>query len=357
MKLKITAFALAAALMLAACTPTPAPAPAPAPATPAPAADPVAEPIDDDIAAASFILAHASPEDTVTGLFSERFADLVDQLSGGAMSVDVFPNSQLGGDVEIFTNLGVGQIDFIVGTTAPQVGTIPRLAIFDTPNAFETAEIARRVFEDPAFMDMIRAEYAASGYLLLGFADQFYRAMSSNVRIDTMADFNGVRIRTLENPFHISYWQALGASPTPMAFAEVFVGLQQGTIDAQENPYEVIVSAGFYEVQNYIINTNHLLHLISLVANDANFRALSPAQQQVIEQAAAEAIPWARNQADVRVADREAIIQASGSTVLDLSPELLADILAAIAPVHEEIRQAVGDELYNAFMAAIERAS
>jgi len=273
------------------------------------------------------------------------------------MIVEVFPNSQLGGDVEIFTNLGLGQLDFIVGTTAPQVGTIPNLAIFDMPGVFETAQIARKVFEDPEFMGLIRDEYAASGYKLLGFADQFYRVMSSNVRIDTIGDFRGVRIRTMENPFHIAYWQALGASPTPMAFAEVFIGLQQGTIDAQENPYEVIVASGFYEAQNYIINTNHLLHIISLVANNTNFDALTAVQQAILLDAAATAIPWARAQADLRVQDRAAVIEASGSTVLDMSPELRADIMSAIRGVHEDIRHAVGDELYYALISAIARAN
>ena len=120
----------------------------------------------------TFVLAHASPEDTVTGLVATRFADLVYEQSAGTMVVEVFPNSQLGGDVEILTNLATGQIDFIVGTTAPQVGTIPSLALFDLPNIFATEQIARTVFDDDVFMDLIRAEYQAHGFLLLGYADQ-----------------------------------------------------------------------------------------------------------------------------------------------------------------------------------------
>ncbi|MCL2616581.1 MAG: TRAP transporter substrate-binding protein, partial [Defluviitaleaceae bacterium] len=251
--------------------------------------------------------------------------------------------------------LGLGQIDFVVGTTAPQVGTIPTLAIFDTPNAFDTAQTARAVFEDPEFMSIIRAEYYASGYKLLGFADQFYRVMSSNVRINTIADFAGVRIRVMENPFHIAYWQALGASPTPMAFAEVFIGLQQGTIDAQENPHEVIVGASFYEVQQYIINTNHLLHLISLVTNEASFNTMPAHQQQVILDAAAQVIPWARDQADIRVQNRIGIIESAGTTILDISDELKEDIASAIIGVRAEIHKAVGDTIYNAFWNAISR--
>ncbi|MCL2399425.1 MAG: TRAP transporter substrate-binding protein [Defluviitaleaceae bacterium] len=316
-------------------------------------------PVDviDNVEPHNFILANASPEDTVTGLFSNKFARLIYEISGGAMVVDVFHNSQLGGDAEIFTNVGVGQIDFIIGTTAPQVPTISTLAIFDLPNVFPTAQIARQIFEDPAFMDLIRAEYQAAGYKLLGFADQYYRVMSSNVRIETISDFNGVRIRTMENPFHLAYWSALGASPAPMAFAEVFIALQQGTIDAQENPHEVIVANSFYSVQNYIIHTNHLFHVIGLITNNANFNNLSPAQQSVIIEASNIAIPWARAQADTRVQQRIEIIKASGSTVLELSPELKAQMMESIAGVYDMIRESVGDTLYNALIDAIERHS
>lgn len=357
---KLIALLLACFLVLglAACGGSETPAdPPPAPAD-TPAVDtPVVEPVDDDIAPHTFTLANASPDDTVTGLFSHEFARLVSELSGGAMTVDVFPNSQLGGDAEIFTNVGVGEVDFIVGTTAPQVPTIPALAIFDLPVVFPSAQVARQVFEDPAFMDLVRAEYQAAGYRLLGFADQYYRVMSSNVRIDSMDDFSGVRIRTMENPFHMAFWSELGASPTPMAFAEVFIALQQGTIDAQENPHEVIVANAFYEVQDYIINTNHLLHIIALVANDANFEALSPAQQDVLLEAANIAIPWARAQADARVQQRIDVIEASGSTVLNISDELRAEIIATVQPVYEMIREAVGDNLYNALIEAVDRAS
>lgn len=309
------------------------------------------------VEAANMILANASPEDTVTGLFSNEFARLVNELSGGTMTVEVFHNSLLGGDAEIFTNVGVGEIDFIIGTTAPQVPTIPNLAIFDLPNAFPTAEVARDVLDDPAFMDLIRAEYRAAGYHLLGFADQFFRVMSSNVRIETIADFSGVRIRTMENPFHLAYWRALGASPAPMAFAEVFIALQQGTIDAQENPHEVIVANSFYDVQNYIVHTKHLLHTIGLVTNADNFDRMSAAQQNVITEAANIAIPWARSQADARVQQRIDVIEASGTTILELSPQLRADMMYAITDVYTMIREAVGDTLYNALIEAIARHS
>ena len=106
-------------------------------------------------------------------------------------------------------------------------------------------------------------------------ADQGFRVMSTNKPVNSFADFKGQKIRTMENSYHLAFWKALGANPTPMSFSEVYIGLQQHTIDAQENPYEVIVSNNLYEQQDYVVETNHLPHLISLIVND-DFLQRSP---------------------------------------------------------------------------------
>lgn len=100
--------------------------------------------------------------------------------------------------------------------------------------------------------------------------------------------------RTMENSYHMAYWKALGASPTPMTFSEVYIGLQQGTIDAQENPYEVIVSNKLYEQQDYVVETNHLPHLISLIVSEEFMKGLTDEQQQIIREAAETAKQYAR---------------------------------------------------------------
>lgn len=105
-------------------------------------------------------------------------------------------------------------------------------------------------------------------------ADQGFRVMSTNKAVNSFADFKGQKIRTMENSYHLAFWKALGANPTPMSFSEVYIGLQQHTIDAQENPYEVIVSNNLYEQQDYVVETNHLPHLISLIVNDEFFKDL-----------------------------------------------------------------------------------
>lgn len=300
-------------------------------------------------------LAMDSPEDTVTYLFGRKFAELVEENSEGRIKIEVYSNGQLGGDREIAESVQNGDIAFVVQNTAPQVNFIPQLAVFDLPNLFVNAEIARTVLDGP-FFEEIAAKYEENGIKLLAYADQGFRTMTSNIKVEKIEDFKGQKIRTMENPYHLEYWKSLGANPTPMAFAEVYIGLQQGTIDAQENPYEVIVSSKFYEQQDYVINTNHLLHLLSLITSPEVFNGLLAEEQQIILDAAAEAKVWAREQADQRVADRVKIITDSGTEIVDLDESLKEEMAKRAESVYSTIRSKIGDEIVDSLLKAVEEA-
>lgn len=296
-----------------------------------------------------------SPEDTVTFIFAKKFADLVAEKSAGNINIQVFPNGQLGSDREVAESVSLGNIQFVIQTTAPMVNFVPALAVFDMANVFPDKEVARKVL-DSDFIDQLNAEYEKAGFHLFGFADQGFRTMSTNKNIVTFADFKGQKIRTMENPNHLAYWTALGANPTPMAFAEVYIGLQQGTIDAQENPYEVIVSAKLYEQQKYVVNTNHMFHAIQLVTNNDLYKGLPAETQAMLDEAAAEAIVYAREQADARVADRVKIMEDNGVTIVDISDEVRAQMEAAAATVYPSIAAKVGQPLVDGLLAAAEAA-
>ena len=153
----------------------------------------------------------------------------------------------------------------------------------------------------------------------------------------------------MENKYHLAFWQAIGANPTPMAFSEVYIGLQQGTIDAQENPYEVIVSGKIYEQQDYVVKTNHLPHLLSMIVNEDFYNRLSDKDKKIVNQAAQNARDYSREQCDKRVSDRLSIIKESGTQEIELSQELLNEMQNRSGSVYESIRQQVGDELFDAY--------
>ena len=295
-------------------------------------------------------LGSSSPEDTVTQLYAEKFAEEVEHLSDGKMKIMVYPNSVLGGDRELLESCKDGDIPFVVQNTAPQVTFMKDTAVFDMPALFESIEEVRERVDDPKFMELMQQVYRDGGYELLGYADQGFRVMTTNKKVTSISDFKGQKIRTMENSYHMAYWKAIGASPTPMTFSEVYIGLQQGTIDAQENPYEVIVSNKLYEQQDYVVETNHLPHLISLIVSEKFFLSLDEEQQEIIKTAADIAKEYAREQSDERVESRRKIIEESGTTIITLDEPLHETIRELCKPIYDSIEETVSEDIVKAYV-------
>jgi TRAP-type C4-dicarboxylate transport system substrate-binding protein len=135
-----------------------------------------------------------------------------------------------------------------------------------------------------------------------------------------------------------------------MTFSEVYIGLQQGTIDAQENPYEVIVSNKLYEQQDYVVETNHLPHLISLIVSDEFMEGLPEEQQEIIREAAETAKEYAREQSDERIASRIQTIIDSGSEIITLDDEMHEKLRELSQPVYDAIEENVSSELIEAYL-------
>ena len=134
-----------------------------------------------------------------------------------------------------------------------------------------------------------------------------------------------------------------------MNFSEVYIGLQQHTIDAQENPYEVIVSNRLYEQQDYIVETNHVPHLISLVVSESFFSELPEEDQQILIEAEAIAKEYAREQSDERIDDRIQTIRDSGTEIITLEDSVREQMIEASQPVYEKIQEVVDPEIYRLY--------
>jgi tripartite ATP-independent transporter DctP family solute receptor len=299
----------------------------------------------------AWVLATASPENTVTGIFANTFAQKVDELSEGKLKLQVYHNAVLGGDVELIESCQSGDIPFVVQNTAPEVSYMPRLCLFDLPCVFEDMEQLHAVLDDTVFQHKINSIYQDAGFHLLGLADQHFRVMTCNVDLKSLDDFRGIKIRTMENSFHIDFWDALGANPTPLAFSELYVALEQHTVDAQENPYEVICSNAFYEVQDYVIQTNHLPHLLALVTNHHFYEKLSAEERAIVDRAASEASAIARAKAAERVSARMKEIEDYGCKLVPVSEELHDEMKERASALYEKIRNVVSDdELFQAYV-------
>ena len=295
-------------------------------------------------------LATCSTEDTITHIFATQFAKEVEKLSDGKMKINVYPQSTLGGDRELMESCKDGDIPFVVQSPAPQVSFMPQLCVFDTPCVFENIDDARKAIDNADFQKEIQKIYKGAGYDLLGIADQCFRVMTSAKPFTGIESFKGQKIRTMENAYHLQFWKQMGANPTPMSFSEVYIGLQQGTIDAQENAYEIIVSAKLYKQQKYLISTNAVPDYTTLIVSDEFYQGLTKEQQKIIDQAAETAQEKARESADDRRVQRQKVLEDEGMQIVDVDQKTWKQMQEKCQPVYDSIRKQAGDKLVDLYM-------
>lgn len=197
----------------------------------------------------------------------EYFVKPIEEGSQGRIKVELYPNAQLGGDREISEGVQMGTIQMAIPASAPLAGFDKRVQVLELPYLFTTKQAA---FEaaDGILGEKLNSYLAAKGMLILGFQENGFRHVTNNRGpVKTPADLKGIKIRTMENPIHLAFFKAVGANPTPMSWGELYTALQQGTVDAQENPYAMIVDGKFYEVQKYVSETGHVFSFEVLIAN------------------------------------------------------------------------------------------
>lgn len=303
----------------------------------------------DDFENITLYAASDSGEDTVTSIYMNMFADKVDKLSQGKVKIKTYSSGTVGGDLEILEACKYGNINFVFQTSAVQTSLVKEAEVFDIPSFFDNINQARKIIDESLYPKLEKA-YEKADYILLGIADQGFRLMTSNKPVYEMEDFRGIRIRTMESSNHIKLWKSLGANPTPMSYSEVYVGLQQGTIDAQENPLESIIAPRFYEQQAYLIETNHLIHPVICIGSKKVFDGLPSSYQEIIRRAALEAKEESRDLADIRNKKNMAYIEEQGVEVISHNPKLAQEMGRRTKDLREEIRNHIGDDLYKSYM-------
>ncbi len=234
-------------------------------------------------------------------LFGELTASKVAEISGGAIDLDYHPNGDLGDDATLLRQTSAGWLDLAVCQTAPVVSLIPEMAVFDLPMVFAKydGDTIDQVLNSPdsEFFQKMSAAYEEAGFHLLGFLQNAtYRLTTSNKPLDKVSDFKNLVIRTMENANHVKFWQALDASPTPLAWSETYFALQTGARDAQENAADTIVGSNLQEVQKYLACTNHILYVNQMAVSKKTWDAMTPEQQEWLNQAVSEALEELRPQ-------------------------------------------------------------
>ncbi len=180
----------------------------------------------------------------------QAIAANMEKASNGLLKISLFPSNQLGSERDMYEGAQVGTMDALIITNAVLTNFVPQAAVLDQPFLFDNAEQAHKVI-DGKLGEMIKKESAAKGVTILGWPDSGFRDIFSAKPIKSAEDIKGLKIRTMENKMHMAAYNAIGAIATPMAFGDVFTGMQQKTIDGYENSIANMYANRFYEVCKY----------------------------------------------------------------------------------------------------------
>lgn len=278
---------------------------------------------------------------------NEKFKKIVEEKTNGRYVVEVYFSNQLGDDVKATEALRAGTLEACMTSTAPLVGFTKELAIFDIPFLFADEKTADFVLDGP-IGQKLSGLMPAQGLVNVGWAENGFRHLTNSVRpVSTPEDVKGMKVRTMENNFHLAAWRALGANPTPMSWAEVFTALQQKAIDGQENPVPNFYTAKIQEVNKYISTTGHIYSPFMFLFSKKIWDTYPKEDQEIIMAAAKETCLYERK------LNREATtkflqdLKKEGYTVIELTPDQKKPFRDLTAPVWDQVAAKVGKDLVD----------
>jgi tripartite ATP-independent transporter DctP family solute receptor len=274
------------------------------------------------------------------GVAIDTFAREVDKRTGGRYKIQTFYSGALGGERESIEAVQLGTQELAFSSTGPVPNFVPDARILDVPFLFRDKAHARAVLDGPIGQEML-TKFEPKGFKALAWAENGFRHMTNSKRsVNAPEDLKGLKMRTMENPVHVAAYKGFGIVTTPMAFPEVFTALQQGTVDGQENPLSVIISAKFDQVQKHLSLTGHVYSPAIFLMNKAAFDKLSAADKQAFIEAAKEGTKANRARVDEDDAKGVADLRAKGMTVVDTLDK--GKFVAALAPVNAEFEKQFG---------------
>jgi TRAP-type transport system periplasmic protein len=286
-----------------------------------------------DIKERSFKLGLQNPKGhpLVTG--AEKFAEIVAAKSGGKMKVNLFPGGVLGGDAQTVSALQGGTVEMTALNSGILASQVKDFTVFDFPFMFANAKEADAVVDGP-FGQKMHAKLADKGIVGLAYWELGFRNISNSKRaINKVEDLEGLKLRVIPNAINVDWVKAVGGNPTPMAFPEVYAGLESKAIDGQENPFSVILANKFFEVQKFLVVSNHQYNPQSLIVSKKVWDTLSAAEKKILQDAAVEAAVFQRKTNRDLAAGQLDQLKKAGMTVTELSAAEQAKLRDKFKPV------------------------
>lgn len=288
---------------------------------------------------------HVVAPDTPKGKAAEKFKQMVEERSKGAMKVEIYPNSQLYKDREELEALQLGAVQMLAPSMA-KFGPLGarEFELFDLPFIFPNKETLYRTM-DGAVGKRLFNKLETKGITGLAYWDNGFKQMSANKPMHKVADFNGLKMRIQSSKVLDAQMKALGAMPQVMAFSEVYTALQQGVVDGTENPMSNMYTQKMHEVQKHLTLSDHGYLGYAVITNKKFWDGLTEDQRKLLALAMKEATVYERGIAQQENDDSLAKVRAAKTTdIYTLSDAERAEWMKALVPVHKEFESVIGTE-------------
>ena len=285
-------------------------------------------------------LGYSLPPTSHYGVGATAFAEELAKRSNGKYTIEQFPANALGGEREMVEGLQLGTVDLVITSTGPVGNFVPETLITDIPFLFRDYAHAHAVLDGPIGQEIL-GKFPARGIIALAWGENGFRHLTNSKRpVNTPAEAQGLKVRTMQNDVHMQAFKTLGVLPTPMAFPELFTALQQGTVDGQENPIPVIVSAKFSQVQKYLSLTGHVYSPALFLMSPSVWGKLSDAEKKMFVEAAQ--VGAKANRAEVARVEQSGIDTLRSQGMQVVTDVDRAKFEAALKPAFEEYAKKFG---------------
>lgn len=303
----------------------------------------------------TFICSHTSAADSTKGIFVQEMADWLAENTDD-LRMEVYPAGQLGVDAENAESVVENTIQMTLGATSNFINSIPNLAVFDGPFAFDSYEQIESAFSDAEFKKALDTALAENGVTTVGLRLEGFRTLFSNKPVTCYEDLENLQLRVMDSKNLVNMWTDLKASVTTVAYTELYTALQQGVVEAQENTsISTLTNYNLYEVTKYATVTKHGFTVDPFMINLEWYNGLTEQQKGELAEAFAYAQSTENDPAITEQETHETYVNDYGYEVYEFTDEDIEKCREATKSVWDDIAGAVDSDLYNAYLAVIEK--
>jgi len=288
-------------------------------------------------------------------LAAQKLNEIVSAKSGGKMKVQELGGGTVGGEQQQLSAVQGGILDMTLPSATVMGGVIKEFTLLDLPFSFSRGEQVDALLQGP-FGQTLMSKLPEKGMVGLAFWETGFRNFTNSRKpIVNVEDLKGLKLRVIPNPMFLESFGALGANPVPMPFPELYGALESKAMDAQENPFNVILTSKFYEVQKFMSVTNHVYTANPVVISKKTWDKLSPAEQKILQEAVIEAGAYERKLSRDMSAGARKELEAKGMQVNDVPPATLAKMRELTKPVAEKFSASYDQSVVKIYRAEMDK--